>query len=732
MTLLLCLLLAAPPLPAPAEPAAQAPAGAYEGAWPGASHQAIDVPLAGYDAGAVREPSSKDAWGGERDGKTPLSDRVASYQIKARLDPKKHTLDASEKLLWKNRSAVQIHSVYLHLYLNAFESTGSTFMREKGKTSLRGLGPEELKKQEWGYQELKKATQGGRPLKWSFVHPDGGPDTDHTVVRLDLAEPVAPGATAELEIDFHDQLPRVVARSGYFGNYHLVAQWFPKIGVLELPGERGATAPRWNVHEFHLHSEFYADFGNYDVEVTAPKGYTVGATGEEQGPPRESSDGLTHRFTQEDVHDFAWTAWDGFKSVSADWTHAGSPKARVTVLYPAEYEVSAQPALQSTLQALTYFSDTLGPYPYKTVTVVIPPYNSEESGGMEYPTFFTTVGSADYSPELPFVDFVTIHEFGHGYYYGLLATNEFEEPFLDEGMNEFWDARMLEARGDRIRISNSFLRRLGIRLTPPLSWFDFERLNGALRLLADPLADSSWHRAGSFGYVYSGTATWFRDLEQKLGGDVLARAYKEYYRRWKFRHPSTADLREVLSEVSGQPRVIAEFFADHVYATQGLDDRVTKLESEEALPEVGFTDKAGLRTEREQDAIDKQVDEAHAAYRKAHPEAKKKDGPGPYPYRTTVLVRRLGAQVDQEVLVQFADGSEQRFAWPKGERWHKYELTTPTRAVSAQLDPGRKIFADWNKLDDGRTVEAHPLASRRYTLEAGAWLQLVLALVEAL
>jgi hypothetical protein len=135
-----------------------------------------------------------------------------------------------------------------------------------------------------------------------------GPSTDRTVVRLDLPEPVAPGASTTLDIDFFDQLPRVTARTGSYGTVHIVAQWFPKIGVLELPGERGATAPRWNVHQFHLHSEFYADFGEYDVSLTVPKGWTVGATGALQGKPVERNGKVTHSFVQGDVHDFAWTA----------------------------------------------------------------------------------------------------------------------------------------------------------------------------------------------------------------------------------------------------------------------------------------------------------------------------------------------------------------------------------------------------------------------------------------
>ncbi|MCX5730068.1 MAG: M1 family peptidase, partial [Deltaproteobacteria bacterium] len=225
-----------------------------------------EVDVAGWEAGAVRSPSSPGAWGGPRTGKeATLSDRVADYAIRAVLDPTKHTITGTEKLTWRNRSDVAIRSVYLHLYLNAFESEGSTFQKEARRYGAFRTGVE-TKDGEWGWIELRGVAQGGRPAAWSFVHPDGGPETDHTVVRVDLPVPVAPGGTTTLEIEFFDQLPRVVARTGWFDAFHLAGQWYPKIGVLELPGERGATRPRWNAHEMHFHSEFYADFGAYDLE----------------------------------------------------------------------------------------------------------------------------------------------------------------------------------------------------------------------------------------------------------------------------------------------------------------------------------------------------------------------------------------------------------------------------------------------------------------------------------
>src|SRR5262249_41027716 len=199
----------------------------------------VAIEVAGWSAGAVRTPSSPSAWGGVRE----KPESVASYDIEAALDPEQHTVEGKERLTWRNRSSETIGALYLHLYLNAFDGPDTTFSIEKKR--LGGFRFEVTPpKDDDGRIEMRRVAQGGKPVPWRFVHPDGGPETDHTVARLDLPQPVAPGGTAVVEIEFHDRLPRVIARTGWFGSYHLVAQWYPKVGVLELPGERGATKPR--------------------------------------------------------------------------------------------------------------------------------------------------------------------------------------------------------------------------------------------------------------------------------------------------------------------------------------------------------------------------------------------------------------------------------------------------------------------------------------------------------
>ncbi|HEY0585151.1 MAG TPA: M1 family metallopeptidase [Pseudoduganella sp.] len=688
------------------------------------------IPLAPAKAAAVTEPSAAGAWGGIRTGQeATLSDRVVDYKIEAVLDPVKHTIDGRQQLTWRNRSDQPVRSVYLHLYLNAFQNANSTFHTEQRRNGGGIRNSDFSKDGEWGYIELRSVQQGGAKVPWSFVHPDGGPASDQTVVRMDLPQPVAPGASTTLDISFFDQLPRVMARTGYYDTFHLVGQWFPKIAVLELPGERGATSVRWNAHEFHAESEFYADFGNYDVKLTVPKDFTVGATGELQGAPVEKDGKLTHHFVQGDVHDFAWTADKRTaKPLTDTWTGPGSPQVKVTVLYPPEFESNAAPVMKAAKDSLDYFSRTLGPYPYKTLTVVIPPHNASEAGGMEYPTFFTADSFTELKPNTAAaaaLDFVTIHEFGHGYFYGILASNEFEEPFLDEGLNEFWNHRMIRDTGRKLHLTTPFLRSIGF--DPVVDGFQFERQGTPREEPADPLGQNAYTRLQSIGPVYSRTTITMHDLEAHLGKETMERAFKEFYRRWKFRHPSIADFRETLAEVSGQRKLVETVFAQQVYATTRVDDRISAFSSEEELPLPGVRVVNGKRVELTEEQADQRADKLRKDWKEAFPDAKKDTGP--FTYLTRVTVRRRGADVLQTLVVTFADGSKETVLWDGEQRWRTFEWRKQVKAVSAQLDPDHKHLLDVSKLDDSRTLKKDGSASRRWTFDLAAIIQSLLSLI---
>jgi hypothetical protein len=692
----------------------------------------VEIPFAAADAAAVHEPSAADAWGGPRRGdEATLSDRVVSYAIEASLDPKAHRIDGKQQLTWRNRSNQPVGAVFLHLYLNAFEGPGSTFFTEQRERDFGFRSEVPVADGEWGHIDLTRVQQGGVAVPWSFVHPDGGPASDRTVVRLDLPEVVAPGASTTLDIAFVSQLPRVVARTGYFGSFHLAGQWFPKIGVLELPGERGATAPRWNVHEFHLNSEFYADFGTFDVTLTVPQDYRIGATGALQGEPRVADGKATWHFVQGDVIDFAWTADNRFaEPLVGTYEGTGSPKVKVQVLYPPEYASNAAPVLQATLDSLAYFSRTLGPYPYDTVTAVIPPFNADEASGMEYPTFFTAESHADVTPgtlSSYLLDFVTIHEFGHGYFMGLLASNEFEEPMLDEGLNEYWNSRMLRERGAPQPLATRWMRALGI--APGVAQFEAERLGAKLREPADGVGANSWLRmsSGSYGSVYARTTTVMRDLEAQLGSNAIERAFKAYYARWKFRHPSIADLRESLADATGARTMVERVFAQQVYATGKVDDRIADFASEEVLPQPGTDLRDGRHVEVTSDDVEQQIADTRKTWAKANPKPAK--GTGPYPFLTRVLISRQGVAVPQTVKVRFADGSSEVVHFDGEQRWQRFAWVKPVQAVSVELDPDQRHYLDASKADDSRSLNAEPSAARRWSSDVAAVLQNLYALL---
>jgi hypothetical protein len=675
------------------------------------------IPLAGVDAAGVKVASAQNAWGGARTGSEPtLSDRVVAYQIHASLDPIKHTVDGSEKLTWRNRSDRPIKTVYFHLYLNGFESSGSTFFSEKNRPGFDFRSDVGIKDGQWGHIEVRSIAQAGQNAQMSFVHPDNGPASDHSVLRVDLPTVVAPGASTTLDIGFFDQLPRVIARTGYFGTFHLVGQWFPKIGVLELPGERGATEVRWNVHEFHLNSEFYADYGTFDAYLTVPKGYVVGATGEEISPPVETGGAVTHHFAQDDVHEFAWTADNRTATpLEGSYVGAGSPTVKVKVLYPPEYASNAAPVLKATIDSLAFFSQTLGPYPYKTVTAVIPPYNAGEAGGMEYPTFFTADHVSDVTPNTFnsfLLDFVTIHEFGHGYFYGILGSNEFEEPMLDEGMNTYWDTRMLAARHQDIHLTTPGWRRVGVEslLTP----HEFDRFGAGINRPAEGVGENSWNRLSSSSYetVYDRTALIMDDLQQHLGTEVMDKAMMAYYERWKFRHPSIADLRESLADSSGQRAAVEASFNQNVYAATLFDDSVEVLDSSEVLPMPGTEFVGGKWVEQTQDQVDASIKKTREAWKKSHPGADEETGP--YPYRTIVTLGRRGAPMPETLLVRFADGSTETVQWNDDHRWQRYMWVKPVRAISADLDPDKDHLLDANRLNNSRVTDQEVAASSRY------------------
>jgi len=213
---------------------------------------------------------------------------IVQYKMSATLDPATKTVKGHYVLTWWNHTSDTIPDLYFHLYLNAFKNMDSTFMRRDPFERRHDSLTDWLSipgRQKWGWEQIDKIQIVNGPDLTSLItyaHPDDNNSADRTVVRIQLPQPIPPHGTIQLSVDFTDKLPRIFARSGYDGDYYLVAQWFPKIGVYEGPGERGRITGGWNCHQYHRYTEYYADYGTYDVDLTVPSRFVVGATGYER------------------------------------------------------------------------------------------------------------------------------------------------------------------------------------------------------------------------------------------------------------------------------------------------------------------------------------------------------------------------------------------------------------------------------------------------------------------
>lgn len=459
------------------------------------------------------------------------AERVADYTLRATLDPLAHRVHGEGTIVWRNASQAPVSELWLHLYLNAFEHEGTLFLREPVRSGRGTQLPTA-----WGRIDVRRlvARELGDVDLWSGAErTTPGDPADRTDIRVPLPAPVAAGATLTLDVAWDAELPSLVERTGYADGFHMVGQWFPKLARLEPDG-------RWAHFPFHHLAEFYADYGRYDVTVDVPEGFVVGATGAAVSEER-SAGRVRTRFVQDDVHDFAFTAWNGFRERTRE-----ASGVRVRCLYPAGYESVAARELAAAAFGLRWFGEAFGRYPYATLTIVHPPIDAGEAGGMEYPTLITT-GGAWWTPRgLHAIEAVTLHELGHEWFYGLVASNELAWPFLDEGVNSWAEQRSLAAMFGP-----------GSAVDLPGLTLDVAALQRVLALGAghhDVVAQPAPRFASGSDYgalVYARTATILATLGRVYGEDELARAIGDYARKWRFGHPDADDFVAAIEERLG-------------------------------------------------------------------------------------------------------------------------------------------------------------------------------------
>jgi hypothetical protein len=528
----------------------------------------------------------------------------------------------------------------------------------------------------------------------AFAAPDDGNADDRTVMVVPLPSPVAPGETVNVDIEWTAQVPRTFARTGAIGDFFFLAQWFPKIGVLEDAG--------WNCHQFHAGTEFFADYGVYDVRMTVPKGWVVGATGLESDA-RDAADGSTvHRFYQADVHDFAWTTSPAFLVKQARFEQAGLPPVDMRLLIQPEHEGQAERHFAATRAALRYYGQWFGAYPYPHVTIVDPAWQSG-AGGMEYPTLFTA-GTRWLAPAgVTQPEGVTVHECGHQFWYALVGNNEFEDAWIDEGFNTFSTGRTVDAAFNPNFLELRYFGGLipwvlrDIRVSRELDENGLSNYRAGARL--DAQATPSWRYwpAAGGALSYDKTALWLNTLERHLGWPTLQRILSTFFTRWQFRHPKPKDFFAIVNEVSGRDMT---WFFDEVYRGSNVFDYAVDDLQSAPVTASGFFEKAGKREF-------------------------KSDNPTRDRFRTTVVVRRIGEAIfPVDVVVTFRNGEKVRENWDGRDRWKMYQYERGAEALSAVVDPDRVLLLDVDYTNNSRTFDPQgPAAATKWAMKWVVWLQ---------
>ena len=518
-----------------------------------------------------------------------------NYSIAVTLNDKLHELNASETIGYTNNSPDTLKFLFFHLWPNAYSSNNTELARQlfslKGKEKL--FDNPELR----GFIDSLDFKINGRLVQWSLL--PGFPD----ICKIILNKPLIPGESIIITTPFHVKLPKgVSSRLGHIGESYQISQWYPKPAVYDGSG--------WHQMPYLDQGEFYSEFGSYDVNITLPDNYTVGATGDLQNKreserldslaadtswkkdfyfgtpkfPPSSGKFKTLKYTGNQIHDFAWFADKRFHVLKG---HVILPESGRTVTTWIMFTDKQAPlwldALPYVNRAILDFSGWIGDYPYHSFTAV---QSSLSAGaGMEYPGL-TVIGLADDAYDL---DQVITHEIGHNWFYSSLGYNERRYPYLDEGLttayekrymnDKYPDKKLWEVYFKNGKLAKFFhIKDMPVERMQEIGWLIQARANieQPINLTSAEYSDANYNMM-----IYYKAALGYNYLRAYLGDSIFDSVMHDYYREWKFRHPQPDDLRTSFESLTGKN--LSWFFDDFLGTTKRIDYKVIRFENDKLL-----------------------------------------------------------------------------------------------------------------------------------------------------
>ena len=454
----------------------------------------------------------------------PYWQQQVNYKIAVTLNDSSNTLDGFERMEYYNHSPDTLYYIWIHLWPNAYKNDRTAFsdqLLENGRKDFYFSSEEQR-----GYIN-RLEFKVDKTVALTEDHPK-----HQDIIKVFLPKPLHPGDSINIETPFHIKLPYNFSRGGYINKSYQVTQWYPKPAVYDKYG--------WHEMPYLDQGEFYSEFGEYDVQITIPKKYVVAAT----GILKDTIDNdviKTLHYQQNNVHDFAWFADKDFE-ILHDTMQVSGRKIDVNAYYHQGNSEAWKNSIDFIKQSLRTKNLWIGEYPYDIVSVVEKPGAGE--GGMEYPTI--TLINATNNEQM--LDEVINHEVGHNWFYGVLATNERQHPWMDEGMNTYYDRRYMSSR-----YKNTVERKAFI----PNRTSDLEDavLESLINVQKDQPIETSSEIFSAMGYnlvVYIKTAQWMKLLEKDVTTPVFDKIMQEYYSQWKFKHPYPLDFKNVAEQVSGK------------------------------------------------------------------------------------------------------------------------------------------------------------------------------------
>jgi len=602
----------------------------------------------------------------------------ASYAIEATLDTARNEIRGTARILYENHSPDALDFLWLQVEQNLF-----------APGSINALtSPPPLIFGEISFAMANTGFQGGLTIDRILV---AGREVPHylwdTMLRLDLPSPLRTGESVTIDVAWHFTVPvNGAGRMGRDGPLYEIGQWYPRLAVYD-------DVHGWNTMPYIGAGEFYLEYGDYDVRLTVPAGFVVACTGTLENPDvvltatqrerlaRARSGGapvaviaageagdaartrpttagaLTWHFRADDVRDVAWATAPNLRWDAVAWNGI-----LIQALYRSSATLWAAEAIRMAEHAIRFFSEQWAPYPYPQATTVEGPIS-----GMEYPMI--TFVPADTSRGSLY--WVLMHEFGHEWYPMLVGSDERRHPWMDEGFNTFVDLYPFADyfRGTRTQdsLATSLLTGYALNATPGQE---------------QPVSSHPSEVRSLFYTAYQKPALMMKLLrEEVLGPEAFDRAFREYTRRWSFRHPQPADFFRTMENLSG--RNLDWFWRGWIYTTARLDQAVDSVLA--AAPAPGRTD-APARGRPE-------------ATPAGAPSLRRADGSQPVGGQVRiVLANRREMVMPAELKLYFDDGSSETRRlpveiWLVGSRHALTVDTGPRRLVALELDP-RHVYPD--------------------------------------